>query len=138
MNKKESSVADANKNKLPDNFFDFEKQSKKAQNDALEKELEQFEREMEALQAESEEKLKEEFERIQDEKDLDELDTRIDQWKRIIELEKRAEELKNKPISESSAKKLKLSTEKQHEPDLDTEDIEEFEDKMFNWRSKKL
>lgn len=133
---------------LPEGFFDTDKKSKKAQEDALAKELEQFEQEMAALEAESEEQLKNEFEKLQGERNLDELDQQIDQWKRIIELEKKAEELKNKPISENPTKKMKTDTarlsagendkKKFNEDDGDLDDIEDFEDKLFNWRSKAL
>lgn len=154
-NKKQSSGgagASGNNNlpaNLPENFFDTNKKSKKAQEDELAKELEQFEKEMAALQAESEEQLKEEFDKLQDEKNLDELDQQLDQWKRIVELEKRAEELKNKPLSENPAKKFKRDTVKPNKArQVDIEDdegdyndldsVEDFEDKLFDWRSKKL
>lgn len=138
---------------LPEEFFDSNKKSKKAQEDDLAKELEQFEREMAALQEESEEQLKEEFDKLQDEKNLEELDQQIDQWKRILELEKKAEELRNKPISENPTKKfkndvipktsaivkdnLKKSTGKEmDDDDQNLDDIEDFEDKLLDWRSK--
>lgn len=138
----------ANSSNLPDDFFDSDKKSKKEQQDELAKEFEKFEEEMAALQAESEEQLREEFEKLQEEKNMDELDQQIVQWKRMVELEKRAEELKNKPTtSERPPKKFKNSpntdtgtaagnTEPAEEQDLD--DIEDFEDKLSNWRSKGL
>lgn len=133
----------SSKANLPEGFFDFDKKSKKDQGDELERELEQFEREMETLEAESEEKLKEEFSRLQEEKNIDELDQQIDQWKKIIELEKKAEDLRNKPFSESPTKKLKIdqSKDKDHSrsvDDNDLDDIEDFEDKLLDWRSKGL
>lgn len=131
---------------LPEDFFDTDKKSKKAQEDALAKELEQFEQEMAALEADTEEQLKNEFEKLQGERNLDELDQQINQWKRIIELERKAEELKNKPISENPTKKMKTDTVELdatnkkafNEDDGDMDDIEDFEDKLFNWRSKAL
>lgn len=129
---------------LPENFFDKDKKSKKDQEDALAQELEQFEQEMAALEAESEEQLKNEFEKLQEEKNVDELDQQIDQWKRIIELEKKAEELKNKTISENPTKKQKTDSAVEDvknvfdEDDGNLDDIEDFEDKLFNWRSKAL
>lgn len=133
---------------LPEGFFDTDKKSKKAQEDVLTKELEQFEREMAALEAESEEQLKNEFDKLQEERNLDELDQQISQWKRIIDLEKKAEELKNKPISENPTKKFKndpvqKNTHKKDakifdEDDGDLDDIEDFEDKLLDWRSKGL
>lgn len=132
---------------LPDDFFDSDKKSKKAQEDDLAKELEQFEEEMAALQAEADEQLKEEFDKLQEEKNIEELDQQMDQWKRIIELEKRAEELKNKPISENPKKKIKVDSSTgsksdefgtKDDEDYDLDDIEEFEDKLLDWRSKGL
>lgn len=131
---------------LPEDFFDSDKKSKKVQEDDLAKELEQFEKEMAALQAESEEQLREEFDKLQDDKNIDELDQQLDQWKRIIELEKKAEELRNKPISENPQKKFKVdnqphpttTSDKDTDLDDDLEDIEDFEDKLFDWRSKGL
>lgn len=132
-------------NGLPDDFFDSDKKSKKAQEDDLANELEQFEREMAALEAESEEQLKEEFEKLQEEKNLDELDQQIEQWKRIVDLEKRTEELRNKTLSEKPTKKLKTDSSKSNnnqetvkEDDQDLDNIEDFEDKLFDWRSKRL
>lgn len=156
MSKKPSGSAPPN---LPDDFFDANKRSKKEQEHDLAKELEEFEREMAVLQAESDEQLKEEFEKLQEEKNLDELDEQISQWKRIVELEKRAEELKNKPISENPTKKLKIDSSSisaakraqdnpfakripvkiEDEADgRDLDDIEDFEDKLSNWRSKAI
>lgn len=129
---------------LPDDFFDSDKKSKKAQQDDLDKEFEKFEEEMEALQAESEEQLKEEFDKLQEEKNLDELDQQMSQWKRVIELEKRAEDLRNKPVSERPQKKFKIDTKPKTDnespagPEQDLDDIEDFEDKLSNWRSKCL
>lgn len=132
---------------LPDDFFDSDKRSKKVQEDNLAKELEQFEREMAALQAEADEQLKEEFDKLQEEKNIDELDQQINQWKRIIELEKKAEELKNRPISENPKKKFKVDSSENRSPSTsgneptdddynDLDDIEHFEDKLLDWRSK--
>lgn len=151
MSKKPSSSGGLPGN-LPDDFFDTHKKSQKAQEDDLSKELEQFEQEMAALEAESEEKLKEEFEKLQEDKNIDELDQQIEQWKRIVELEKKAEELQNRPISENPKKKVKINDSRaEHkdklpanlarpEPDdfTDLDDIEDFEDKLFDWRSKRL
>lgn len=148
---------------LPDDFFDLDKKNKKAQEDELTKELEQFEKEMAALQAESEEQLKEEFDKLQDEKNLEELDQQLGKWKQIIELEKKAEELKNRPNSENPSKRFKSSTSstaecqkdmfnfkpktttttstrmvQDEEDDINLDDIEDFEDKLFDWRSKGL
>lgn len=157
MSKKQPSGVPDN---LPEDFFDFDKKTKKVQEDELAKEMEQFEKEMEALQAESEEQLKDEFEKLQEDKNLEELDQQIDKWKRIIELEKRAEELKNKPMSENPTKRFKVdkvtTTSKfgnkdpfndivgpktmapDEEDDINLDDIEDFEDKLFDWRSKGL
>lgn len=132
---------------LPDNFFDSNNKSKKEREDDLAKELEQFEREMAALEAESEEHLREEFEKLQEDKNLDELDHQMEQWKRIVDLEKRAEQLKNKPLNGNPKKKFKKDFNKPgdnqetsiKDPDVDLLDnIEDFEDKLFNWRSKGL
>lgn len=129
---------------LPDDFFDSNKKSKKAQEDDLANELEQFEKEMAALEAESEEQLKEEFDRVQEDKNLDELDQQIEQWKRIVDLERRTEELRNKTLSQNPAKKLKTDSSRStdnmamEEDDLDLDNIEDFEDKLFDWRSKRL
>lgn len=145
MSKKQTSVPNAN---LPDDFFDSHKKSQKAQDDELAKEMEQFEREMAALQAESEEHMREEFEKLQNEKNLDELDRQLDQWKRIVELEKKAEELKNKSICENPTKKFKndepvlsmrpKQTDADSDDNADLDNIEDFEDKLSNWRSKGL
>lgn len=128
---------------LPKDFFDSDKKSKKVQEDNLAKELEQFEKEMAALQAEADEQLKEEFDKLQEEKNIDELDQQINQWKRIIELEKKAEELKNRPISENPKKKFKVDSSKTtpakellDDDQYDLDDIENFEDKLLDWRSK--
>lgn len=131
---------------LPDDFFDSDKKSKKVQEDNLAKELEQFEKEMAALQAEADEQLKEEFEKLQEEKNIEELDQQMNQWKRIIELEKKAEELKNRPISENPEKKFKFDSSKTKSSNLgneptdddydDLDDIEHFEDKLLDWRTK--
>lgn len=137
---------------LPEDFFDTEKKSKKEQEDELAKEMEQFEREMAALQAEADEHLREEFDKLQDERNLDELDQQIDQWKRIVELEKKVDVLKNKhQVLENPIKKFKsddldynlpkittstIANDEDHDEDL--EDIEEFEDKLSNWRSRRL
>lgn len=145
---------------LPDDFFDTDKKSKKAQDDDLNKEMEQFEREMAALQAESEEQIREEFEKIQYDKNIEELDQQIDQWKRIVDLEKRAEELMNKTASKNPNKRLKVNsddagpgTTKTHQSTVklptpsqssvvdefqDLDDIENFEDKLFDWRSSAM
>lgn len=132
-------------NGLPEEFFDSDKKSKKAQEDDLAKELEEFEKEMAALQAESEEQLNEEFKRLQEEKNLEELDQQINQWKKIVELEKKAEELRSKPISENPTKKFKtrLTDQEQSEHvsnkmDEEDDDLDDIEEKMFNWRSKGL
>lgn len=139
---------------LPENFFDAHKKSEKAQKDDHAKELEQFERDMAALEAESEEKLRVEFEKLQEDKNIDELDQQMEQWKRIVDLEKRAEELQNKPISENPKKKVKVKDTKpaaigqpvgtsemnvdESDDFRDLDDIEDFEDKLFDWRSKRL
>lgn len=130
---------------LPEDFFDSNKKSKKAQEDDLANELEQFEKEMAALEAESEEQLKEEFEKLQEEKNLDELDQQIEQWKRIVDLEKRTEELRNRTLNEKPTKKLKIDNSKLindsktvKEDIQDLDNIEDFEDKLFDWRSKRL
>jgi len=133
---------------LPKDFFDTSKKSSKVQEDELAKELEQFEKEMAALQAESEDLIQDEFEKLQDEKDSDELNQQMDQWKRILELEKRAEELKSKSTNENPTKKFKNDSISAHPQELSArvmdideqglEDIEDFEDKLFDWRSKGL
>lgn len=129
---------------LPPDFFDFEKKDKKEQDDELDHEMELFEKEMQALEAESNEKLKAEFEKLQQERNLDELDQQLEQWKRIVDLEKRAEVLKNKPVTENPTKKFKIntSTSKQatdlDESNLSLDDIEDFEDKLLDWRCKRL
>lgn len=131
-------------NNLPSDFFDFNKKTKKDQDDELENEMEQFEKEMQALEAESNEKLKGEFEKLQQEKTLDELDQQLEQWKRIVELEKRAEQLKNKPLDENPTKKFKNNAATTHQsvdlndPSLSLDDIEDFEDKLLDWRCKKI
>ena len=116
------------------------------QDDELAKELEQFDKEMAALEAESEEQLREEFEKLQEDRNIDELDQQLEQWKRIVNLEKRAEELQNKDSSEKPAKKMRVDSDK----NLDTNgsialaesegeeysDLEEFDDKFLDWRSK--
>lgn len=169
MSKKTSSQAKTPVG-LPDDFFDLDKKSKKAQEDDLSKEMEQFEREMAALQAESEEQIREEFDKIQEDKNLEELDQQLDQWKRIVDLERRAEELRNKTISEKPNKKFKSdSGESLNESNVQTrsptkqlpsisepphaaaavvndveddfrdlDDIESFEDKLFDWRSNAI
>lgn len=113
---------------LPDDFFDPDKRSKKAQQDDLAKELEKFEEDMAALQAESDEQLREEFEKIQEEKNLDESDQQIVQLQRVIELGKKAEELKNKSVPERP-------------PGVETgamevHDLNDIEEELSNWRSK--
>lgn len=130
---------------LPKDFFDAEKKSKKVQEDDLAKELEQFEREMAALEAESQQNIKEEFDRLQDDKNIDELDQQMEQWKRVLELEKKAEELQNKTTSESAKKRMKKDSNGEREEklakdedDISLDDVEDFEDKLFDWRSKRL
>lgn len=130
---------------LPDDFFDSDKKSKKDQQDELTKEFEKFEAEMAALQAESEEQLKEEFDKLQEDKNLDDLDQQIVQWKRVIELEKKAEELRSKPMHERPQKKFKTGTASSvmepsasEEQEIDDLDDIDFEDKLSNWRSKGL
>jgi len=140
--------------KLPEGFFDSEAKSKKVQEDDLAKELEQFDREMAALEAESEQHLEIEFEKLQEEKDIDELDQQLERWKRIVDLEKRAEELQERNVVENPEKRMKMETsplpKQTSDPtptdrgrssandDADLSDIEDFEDSLFNWRSKAL
>lgn len=133
---------------LPDDFFDTSKKTKKSREDDLAKELEQFEREMAALEAESQELIKEEFEKLQEDKNIDELDQQLEQWKRVLELEKKAEAIQNKTTSENVKKKMKTSdslsskrainSEHYDDNDVDLDDIEDFEDKLSDWRSKGL
>lgn len=133
--------------KLPENFFDFDKKTKKTQEDELAKEMEEFEREMETLQAESDAHLRDEFERLQEEKNTEEIEQQMDQWKRMLDLEKRAEALRNK-IQETSdtpaPKRFKNEPTKQEARNPDDfeqcslEDVEDFEDKLLDWRSKGL
>lgn len=152
MSKKQGSHSGLPKG-LPDDFFDSDKKGKKEQEDELAKELEQFEREMAALQAEADENIRDEFDKLQDERNLDELDQQIDQWKRIVELEKKAEDLKSKhQVVESPTKKFKgekfeFDLQRPSKSDskisdetdsVDLDDIEDFEDKLSNWRSKRL
>ena len=150
MNIRASNPSKVIQDDLPDDFFDVQAKSKKVQEDDLAKELEQFEREMAALEAESEEQLKEEFNKLQEDKNIEELDQQLEQWKRIVELEKRAEQLQNKTQSERITKKMKLDSDKslnatrQLKPRVaelsdeedDLSNIEDFEDKLFDWRSK--
>lgn len=134
--------------RLPDDFFDSNKKSKKEQEDELAREMEQFEKEMAALQEESDEQLREEFEKLQGERNLDELDQQIDQWKRVAELEKKAEQLKNKPSSGNPSKKLRsdtaLAIPKIHsvanneDSDVDSNEVEDYENKLSDWRSRRL
>lgn len=141
-------------NNLPDDFFDSHKKSKKVQEDELAKELEQFEKDMAVLEAESEEQLREEFEKLQEYENINELDEQFEQWRRIIELEKKAEELQNKLTSEKPAKRMKVDSDgsskanseingrkqeaKPGDDDDNLDNIEDFEDRFFNWRSKGL
>lgn len=131
-------------NSLPKDFFDSDKRSKKVQEDELANELEEFEREMAALEAESQQNIKEEFEKLQDDKTDEELALQMEQWKRLIALEKKAEELKSKTTSESAKKKVKMDHDKQsdqaptYESEINLDDIEDFEDKLSDWRSKGL
>lgn len=154
MSSKAHSSSGLSPESLPEDFFDSNKKSKKAQEDDLAKELEQFEKEMAILEKESEDQLNEEFNKLQEDKNIDELDQQLEQWKRIVELEKRAEELQNKTLNESPPKKIKIgsnSANQQYKSDLeqkfthdvdcgdeDLDNIEDFEDKLLNWRSKRL
>lgn len=146
-------------NKLPDDFFDSNKKSKKEQEDQLDKEMQEFEKEMEALQTESDEYMSEQFEKLQEERNIDELNQQIEQWKRIVDLEKKAEELKNKPFEERVAKRFKPNSPKRSDSErkLVSSDInlatnDEFDDEnsdddddgdldeanLIDWRSKGL
>lgn len=130
---------------LPKDFFDTDKKSKRVQEDELAKELEQFEREMAALEAESQQNIKEEFDKLQEDKNIDELDQQMEQWKRMRELEKRAEELQSRSAIESAKKRLKRNDDNatreklaQLEDDISLDDVEDFEDKLCDWRSRGL
>jgi predicted RNase H-like nuclease (RuvC/YqgF family) len=130
---------------LPEDFFDSDKKSKKEQQDEISKALEEWEKEVADRDAETERQLEEELEMLQREKNIDELDQQLEQWKRFAELEKKAQELQTKkdasdngldggsPNSASHANRSTLV----EEADM-SDDDENFEDKLFDWRSKGL
>lgn len=135
------SVSAKSDNNLPEDFFDFDKKSKKIQDDELDKQFEEFIRETEAIDADSTKKLNEELDRLQKEKEIDELEQQVDQWNRIIELERRTDELKNRPIMDSPSKKFKANQVINESSDLneaDLDEIEDIEDNLLDWRSKGL